>query len=207
MLKRDDVDVVVEATPNYLHAENVVAAAEAGKHIFCEKPMACTNRETEEMLKAVRKAGVKMCVGHNQRFWNQHEIAKELIDSGVIGKLLACRSGLRESYKLVGQFMATDYRWRPEQAGAGALFDLGTHRIDLLRWFAGDIKRVVGLALHQTVPAELDDNVWLMFRFESGAVGSLDAERLTCNLGILSWEHFPIMPLRMTQLSCRQWST
>jgi len=90
-----------------------------------------------------------MLVGHHQRFWNQHEIAKKLIQTGAIAKVLCCRASFRESYKLVKSIAAAD-------------FDLCTHSIDLLRYLAGEVTKAFGIAVHQAIPNEIsnvDDNV------------------------------------------------
>jgi UDP-N-acetylglucosamine 3-dehydrogenase len=182
MLRNNEVDAIVVATSNFLHAKNSIAAAEAGKHILCEKPLAITSRDTREIVKVVESSGVKMLVGHDQRFWSQHEMAKRLVQDGVIGKVLACNASFRESYKLVRSIAASDFRWRIEKAGAGALFDLCTHSIDLLRYLAGEVTKAFGMVAHRAIPEEIsnvDDNVLIMCQLENGGFGVIEGDRYT----------------------------
>lgn len=183
MLERDDIDAVVIASPNYLHHKMTIEAAEAGKHVLCEKPIACTKREADEMVEACKRAGVKFQVGQNHRFWPQNEIAKQLIDGGTIGDVMACRSTFRETWKGYPERIAfTKYRYVPAQAGAFTLMDLAIHRVDLIRWLVGDVKRVFGVAKHTVSPSEvtaLEDNVWIFCEFENGGYGCVDADRFS----------------------------
>ena len=182
MLERKDLDAVIVATPNSFHHEQVLAAAEAKVNVIVEKPMACTNKEAWEMVDACKKAKVKLMVGCNYRFWLQHEIGKELIEQGLLGKIMLGEACLHEGWNLYPETVAaTKFRSVPEEAGAGAIFDLGSHKVDLLRWFMGsEVKRVVGIAKRSVTPEDyttLDDVFCILLEFENGACGRVSGDR------------------------------
>ena len=182
MLKLDSIDLVIVASPNVFHHEHAVAALQAGKHVIIEKPFACTNAEAWDIVAEAKKYNRKVMVGCNYRFWEQHLIAKDLITSGVIGDLKMGSSKSHESWSLYHEMISyTRFRANPELAGAGALFDLGSHMTDLLLWFMGKPpKRVCGIAKNLTRPSTytvLDDCVYIQVEFEGGAYGIVDLNR------------------------------
>ncbi len=141
VVARGDVDVVVVSTVNKVLAPVTIAAAEAGKHILCEKPLGRNADEAQQMVEAVRKAGVVLKTGFNHRhhpaIWRAHELCSQ----GAIGPLMFIRAvyghGGRPGY---------DKEWRADAdlAGGGELLDQGVHVVDLCRWFMGDFTEVVG---------------------------------------------------------------
>ena len=135
----DDVDLVVVASPTYLHAEQVIAAAEAGKHVFCEKPIARTRDDAEAMVRACSAAGVRLAVGHVVRFFPEYRRAKELIDSGALGRIALAR--LSRGTLSVGAARA--WYLDPAKSG-GVVLDLMLHDLDVLRWWLGEPARVYG---------------------------------------------------------------
>ncbi|HDN74048.1 MAG TPA: Gfo/Idh/MocA family oxidoreductase [Archaeoglobus sp.] len=176
------IDLVIIATPNHLHYEQAIAAAEAGKHAIVEKPLACTNKEAWEMVKKFREKGLTLMVGTNQRFWLQHQWARELIEAGVIGKVYLGRTSLHEGWNLYHeQISFTKFRQYGETAGGGAIFDLGAHRIDLLMWMMGSKpKRVVGIAKRLATPetyTKLDDVFVVVIEFEDNKYGIVTGDR------------------------------
>ena len=182
LLELDSIDLVIVASPNVFHHEHAVAALQAGKHVIIEKPFACTNAEAWDIVAAAKKYNRKVMVGCNYRFWEQHLIAKDLITSGVIGDLKMGSSKSHESWSLYHEMISyTRFRANPELAGAGALFDLGSHMTDLLLWFMGKPpKRVCGIAKNLTRPSTytvLDDCVYIQVEFEGGAYGIVDLNR------------------------------
>lgn len=191
LLKRDDVDAVLIASANYAHCEQGIDAAEAGAHAIIEKPLACTNREAWAIVNACRKAGVRLITGTNQRFWIQHEIAKQLVEQGALGKVVEGRSSLHETWdyyqgrdlKKLDRVAVSAWRVNPEEAGAATLFDQGSHRVDLVRWLLGsEVKRVVGFAKHTVTPVEyspLDDVAWLLMEFENGSFGCASMDKIS----------------------------
>jgi len=182
LLKRDDIDLVIIASPNNFHREHAVASADAGKHVIIEKPFACTNKEAWDIVENAKKRNTKVMVGCNYRFWKQHLIAKELLNQNIIGEVKMGRSQSHESWDLYHELISySKFRSVPEQAGAGALFDLGSHMVDLLLWFMGrNVKRVCGIAKNLTRPASyttLDDCVYIQIEFEGNAFGMVSLNR------------------------------
>jgi predicted dehydrogenase len=181
LLGREDIDAVVVATPNRFHAEAVIAAAAAGKHVLCEKPLAMSVQEARAMVDACRRAGVVLQVGFNQRFWPQVQIAKALIDAGVIGEVLQVQSVYAE--KAGAYPAATRYRYDLAQSGGATIIDLTIHRIDLVRYLVGDVTGVFADLANSALPERVDDNVWLLTRFANGARGCLSGNRFSPDIG------------------------
>ena len=184
MLKRDDVELVIIASPNLYHHEQAVACAQAGKHIIIEKPFACTNYEAWDIVNTAKKYKTKVMVGCNYRFWEQHLIAKELLGQNIIGDLKMGSSKSHESWDLYHEMISyTKFRQDVKLAGAGALFDLGSHMVDLLLWFMGkEVKRVCGIAKNITRPKDytvLDDCVYIQIEFEDNTYGIVDLNRFS----------------------------
>jgi predicted dehydrogenase len=182
LIKDKEVQVVIVGTPNRYHAQQAIDAMRAKKHVIVEKPFACTHDEAWKMVDVCKKEGVFLMAGTNQRFWEQNVIARQLIDDGFIGKPMMGRSSLHEGWGLYHEQLSyTRFREVPAEAGAGALFDLGAHRADLLIFLMNSKpKRVVGIVKRLVTPEEytkLDDSFWIMIEFESGATGVISGDR------------------------------
>jgi len=139
-----DIDIIDIATSNLTHAEIAIAAAKAGKHIFCEKPLAMNSSECRKMMDAVRKAGVKNMVGFNYRRAPAVAYAKQLIDSGKLGQIRHFRAVYLQSWITDPKF-PMNWRLRKETAGSGSHGDLNAHLIDLAHFLVGDLAEVVGI--------------------------------------------------------------
>ncbi|MGB1287597.1 MAG: Gfo/Idh/MocA family protein [Aggregatilineales bacterium] len=186
MLENDDIDVFDNGGPNNAHAEPTIAAAQAGKHVFCEKPLGRTAEESKMMLDAVEKAGVKHMVAFNYRFVPAIMQAKKLIESGFLGRIYHWRAVYLQEWGMDAQ-MPTSWRFQKEIAGSGALGDLGAHIIDLARFLVGEPASVMGSA--QTwlterpdgkggmVKSDVDDGVVALMNFENGALGTIEVSR------------------------------
>ncbi|MEO1288694.1 MAG: Gfo/Idh/MocA family oxidoreductase [Chloroflexota bacterium] len=186
MLENDDIQVFDNGGPNDAHAEPTIAAAQAGKHVFCEKPLGRTAEESMSMLEAVRKAGVKHMVAFNYRFVPAIQQAKKLIDSGKLGRIYHWRAVYLQEWGMDAQ-MPISWRFQKDIAGSGALGDLGAHIIDLARFLVGEPKSVMGYA--QTwmperpdgsggmAKADVDDGFVAAMEFENGALGTVEATR------------------------------
>ena len=178
MLKAEKVDAVSVCTPNYLHAEITIAAANAGAHVLVEKPMATSAAEAEAMIEAAKKNGVFLMVGHNQRLMPPHVKAKEILASNKLGKVLTFRTSFGhpgpEGWSVDGR---ESWFFRKEEALMGAMGDLGVHKSDLIRWLLDDevaqVAAFVG-TLHKE-GTDIDDNATCLLRMKSGATGSLVA--------------------------------
>ena len=195
-----DVHVVDIATPNNTHAEIAIAAAEAGKHIICEKPLSRTLDEAKAMYEAVKKAGVVNMVAFSYRRTPAVALAKRLIEDGAIGELLNFRGTYLQDWS-ADPNSPLSWRFQKSVAGSGTLGDIATHVIDIARYLVGEVTAVN--ALTQTYIKErplqkggvdklgaaerggdgpkgtvdVDDEVMTFLRFDGGAVGSLEATR------------------------------
>jgi UDP-N-acetylglucosamine 3-dehydrogenase len=178
MLQQEKVDAVSVCTPNYLHAPATIAAANAGVHVLVEKPMAVSAEETESMIAAARTNGVYLMVGHNQRLMSPHVKAKEILDSGKMGRVLTFRTafghGGPEHWSVDG---GNSWFFRHNEAIMGAMGDLGVHKADLIRWLLSDevteVAAMIG-TLHKE-RTDVDDNAICLLRMKSGIIGNLVA--------------------------------
>ena len=173
LLEDPDVEAVVVASPTHLHAGMVEAAAEAGKHVFCEKPISHELGRTYEVIEAVRAAGVKLQVGFQRRFDPDYRAAKERISSGHIGEVYLFRTTLRDM-----RSPGFDYI-----EGSGGFFaDVTVHDFDAARWLVGEISEVTatGAALSDPGFEEAGDidNAVITLRFAGGALGVIDNSRV-----------------------------
>ena len=178
------LDAVSVCLPNYLHAPVTVAALKAGKHTLCEKPMATSDKEAREMQAAASRAGKFLMIGHNQRLASLHVKAKQLVEAGVIGKVLTFRTAFShpgpEGWSIDG---ATSWFYDKKRAFVGAMGDLGVHKADLVRWLLGEeIVEAASFVEHLHKPmGDVDDNAVCLLRSASGAIGTL----------VCSWTHNP----------------
>jgi predicted dehydrogenase len=136
VVERDDVDIVDISLPQHLHHEVAIAAANAGKHIFCEKPMALTLPDAEAMLAAVEKAKVRHYLNHNYRRTPAVALAKQLIDEGRIGRIFHWRGAYQQDWIVDPNFPLT-WHLRAETAGTGPHGDLNSHSVDLAHYLVG----------------------------------------------------------------------
>lgn len=186
LLRREDVDLVDVCAPSRTHEEVAVAAARSGKHVLCEKPLALTTAGARKMLEEAERNGVKHMVTFNYRFVPAVRLARRLVEEGRLGKVYHFRGSFYQDW-LVDPESPMTWRLRREEAGSGALGDLGAHVVDLARYLVGDISAVSG-ALHTFVPRRrneggehedvtVDDAFEALVRFDSGASGTVQASR------------------------------
>lgn len=194
-----DIHVVDIATPNNLHAEIAIAAAEAGKHVICEKPLAPSASEAKLMLDAVEKAGVVNAVAFNYRRTPAVALAKKYIDEGAIGTILNFRGTYLQDWS-ADPDGPLSWRFQKKIAGSGAVGDIGSHVVDLARYLVGEISAVNSIvstyikdrplqaggfdALGASSKAggprgavDVDDESVTLVKFKDGAVGSIEASR------------------------------
>jgi predicted dehydrogenase len=166
LVVRPDVDVVVVSLPNALHRPVALAAFAAGKHVFCEKPLAGSVEDARAMVDAARRAGKHLKVGSNLRFFPNVQKAKELLDTGAIGAPLFLRCWIGHD----GWNVASDTWFRDAaQAGGGTFLDNGCHVLDIARWFMGEVTSCTGMlqtAHHPIAP--LEDNAFGIFQTAAG---------------------------------------
>ena len=170
LLDDSDVEAVYIVTPLHLHKEHVIKSAEARKHILCEKPMALTVSECQEMIDACAAKDVKMGIGYMRRFHPYHQKVKELIDSDQIGKIIEARIQTHQWYP------KTEDAWRqdPELGGGGAFMDTGSHCLELLQFFLGRVESVNAVMCNTVFDYPVEDISVVTLRFKNGAVGIID---------------------------------
>jgi predicted dehydrogenase len=176
LVARDDIDVVDVCTPGDLHVEMSIAAAEAGKIVFCEKPLAKSLTNAKKMLRAVEKAGVKHMVGFNYRAVPAIALAKRLIDEGRIGEIYHFRGVYLQDWIVDPEF---PFVWRldKEIAGSGPLGDLAAHTVDIARFLVGDIDEVVAMEKTFIKERSLPADTMFLSKFKNGALGTFEATR------------------------------
>ncbi|MCL6443398.1 MAG: Gfo/Idh/MocA family oxidoreductase, partial [Alicyclobacillus sp.] len=145
LIARDDVDVIDVNAPSDAHHEIVLAACKAGKHVFCEKPLALTLSHAREMLAAAEQSGVKHMVGFNYRFAPAVQLAKKLVSEGRLGKIYHFRAWFLQDWIIDPDFPLV-WRLQKEVAGSGSHGDLGAHLIDLAHFLVGDMTEVIGMS-------------------------------------------------------------
>ncbi len=187
LLTDNSIKVFDNGGPNFLHSEPCIAAAEAGKHILCEKPLARTAEEARSMLDAVQKANVKHMVAYNYRFVPAIRQAYELITSGKLGRIYHFRATYLQEWAM--PYYNTPFLWRMDKglSGSGALGDLGSHLIDLAHFLVGKIGTVSAITktfIPERQKADgsikkvtIDDAFVTTLEFENGAIGTLEATR------------------------------
>ena len=162
--------------PNALHAEPTIAAAEAGKHVLCEKPLGRDADEAYEIWSRVAATGVKHLCGFNYRFVPAVRLARELIAGGEIGEIRHFRARYLQDW---AEDPSLDtWRFSPEQAGSGAIGDLATHVVDLGRFLVGEIEALSALVKTFVPGRQVDDAVEAVVEFASGTIGTIEATRL-----------------------------
>lgn len=170
MLANPDVDAVAIHTPNHLHADEAVAAARAGKHVFCDKPMATTVADAERIVRECEKAGVKLGVNFHNRFMPCFIETRRIIESGEIGKVLLVQMEASPGARPGGR-MAT-WRVDPHAAGLGTTNSIGVHVFDILRYLlASEITEVT--SLFDTPRNVMEEIALSIFRFGNGAMAQL----------------------------------
>ena len=163
----DDIDVVTVAVPDQLHVKISCDLLRAGKNVLCEKPLALTREDIEEMVKAADEAGSKFMVGQICRFTPAFEKAKELIESGIIGELYFVESEYAHDYMK----LCDDWRADPNRHG---VIGGGCHAVDLLRWLAGDPQEVFAYGTHKLLPqVPYDDATIAIMKFDDNLAGKV----------------------------------
>jgi predicted dehydrogenase len=199
LIEDPDVDVVDITTPNHLHVEPALAALAAGKHVYCEKPMAVKLEDAQRMAAAARKAGVKTLVAFNNIKTPAALVAKQIIERGEIGELVRFRGRFDQGF-FNDPSLPWSWRCSRELAGSGALGDLGAHAVSVAQFLMGDVSAVAAQAqtifTERPVPdfdagygssvaadakkrtVENEDQIQSLVKFSSGAAGVIEASRI-----------------------------
>lgn len=208
LLERDDIDFVDIVAPNRFHREIAIAAARAGKNIYCEKPLGIRTEECLEMCLEAEKAGVKTAVAFNKRRWPAVVYAKQLIDRGEIGDILYFRGTYQQSDSL-NPDLPYSWRYDEKRAGYGVVTDIGSHVIDLCRYLVGEFEEVIGMRkihiperpmmknqnaayqreaniaqrMEETAKVTTDDTAVFMGKMKGGAMSLFDVSRCASGQG------------------------
>jgi predicted dehydrogenase len=181
-----DVELLDNNGPNNLHAEPTIAAAEAGKHVFCEKPLGRTGDESYEMWQRVAATGVQHMTAFNYRFVPAVRLAREMLEAGELGDVLHFRGRYLQEW---GTTTADAWRFHKGEAGSGALGDLGAHVIDLARYLVGEIATVSASVATFMEGREVDDAFEAVVEFEGRSLGTIEASRFAAGRkNAFSWE-------------------
>ena len=168
-----DIDAVYVATPNDTHAELTIRAAQAGKHVLCEKPMATTFTDAQAMVKACAEAGVRYGTAFDQRFHAAHVAIRELVVQGQLGTVTAAR--IHYACWLPANWAADNWRVDKQRAGGGAFMDLAPHGIDLLQWLLGEkLEQMMCLKQRRVFSYEVDDGAVAVGRMAGGQLCTLN---------------------------------
>lgn len=200
LVARDDIDVIDITAPSNAHHGIAIAAAQNGKHVFCEKPLALNLADAREMLETVQKAGVKHQIGFNYRFAPAIQLAKKIITDGKLGTIRHVRAYYLQDFITDPEFPLV-WRLQKSVCGSGSLGDLGAHFIDLARFLVGDFKSVMGMQktfiksrpivermegltanAQSDAPrgeVDVDDGSVFIAEFECGALGVFEATRFS----------------------------
>lgn len=170
-LQDDRIEAVFIGTPNSLHHPQVLEAAAARKHVFCEKPMALNSIQCREMIEVCRKRGVNLMVGHMLRFHPAHQEIKSLISNGDIGKIITLRCQFYVKYT---EFDEGRWRMNPLLSGGGSLMDLGTHCLDLLEFINTGITEVSAFMDTLTTGSSVEDTVVANLHFQNDSYATVD---------------------------------
>jgi predicted dehydrogenase len=210
VVERKDIDLVDVSVPGNMHAPIAIAAANAGKMVLCEKPLANTLAEARQMYEAVQENKVPNALCHNYRFAPAVQLARQLIDEGRIGKIYHFRGTYLQDWIVAPNFPLV-WRLQKEVAGSGAHGDLNAHLIDMARFLVGEIAEVSGMmetfikqrpklaasddrlggvASSEMGEVTVDDAALFLVRFENGAIGSIEATRFA--LGRKNYNRFEI---------------
>ncbi len=169
LLSDDEIDAVALATPHTAHFGQILAAASAGKHVYCEKPFCLTGAEAAMALDALAEKGLKVAVGHHRRFFPNTIALKRIIDAGELGEMVQIEGNFSDD--LSG--LAGTWRANRGESPAGGMTSLGIHVVDLFIHLFGRIEYVHAASRRVAMPFDIDDATVVLLRFSSGQLGCL----------------------------------
>jgi predicted dehydrogenase len=178
---KSDIEAVLILVPHYLHKEIVIAAAEAGKHVLCEKPMAPSLEECDEMIKATKKASVKFMIAESHRFLPAHQLIKQMLEKGYIGDVMLGRT-YEGAYCAPNEFLDSNW-WHfcYDKGGGGVVADQGVHKFTMLNWFLGEVDSAqcwLGKTVNSP-PNKGEDTAIILLRYKCGAMITVDLSSTT----------------------------
>jgi predicted dehydrogenase len=165
-----EVDAVYVATPVHLHAEQTIAAAEAGKHVLCEKPMAMTAAECDRMIAACRAHGVQLGIAYYRRFYPAVVRAKAILTSGEIGQPVFAQMNAFEYFDPAGDH-PRHWLLDPSASGGGPMMDFGCHRLEVLLHLLGPVRRTASIAANVVFKRDVEETAAVLLQFDQGPCG------------------------------------
>ena len=178
ILARADVDGVVIDTPTSMHAEVIMKAAKAGKHIFTEKAMTLTMKEAREVEKVVKESGVMFMISFVHRINGVYDVIKQTLEKGLLGDISKFRMHYSHSGASAGWL--PEYWYDEATAGGGALMDLGCHHLYIARWLMGKPKRLFSM-FNSLTGRQVEDNAEVQIEFANQAIGTISTSLVSYN--------------------------
>ena len=178
LLADDDLDAVVLATPHTLHFRQILAAANAGKHVYCEKPFCLSSDRAARALDALAANGLKAAVGHDRRFYPNTAALKRMIDTGELGRMVQIEGNFSTDLSPA----AGTWRASREESPAGGMTSLGIHVVDAFIHLFGRIEHVQAVSRRVALPYDVDDATMVIIEFEGGQLGYLGTVASTAPL-------------------------
>ncbi len=173
ILDDKDIEAVINTTPNGVHLETTRAAADAGKHVFLDKPIANTVSDGRRITELCRKAGVVLALGYQRRRESQFRWIKRQIDEGLFGKLVNAEANI--SRDRLGKIDLGSWRYQAAGMPGGVMLQIGIHYTDVLEYLIGPVKAVSGQFARLVLPGDNPDVASLMLEHENGALSTLNA--------------------------------
>ena len=173
ILKDASIEAVVNTTPNNVHLETTAQAADAGKHVFLDKPIANTVGEGREIARVCEKAGIILALGYQRRRENHFRWIKNEIDAGRFGKLVQAEGNI--SRDRLGKIDLSSWRYQASGMPGGVMLQIGLHYVDVLEMLMGPAKRVSGMLAQLVLPGDNPDVAALLIEHENGAISNLTA--------------------------------
>ncbi|MFX1573570.1 MAG: Gfo/Idh/MocA family protein [Promethearchaeota archaeon] len=178
---QSDIDAVLLLVPHYLHADLTIKAAEAGKHVLCEKPMACTLEDCDRMIVATKRAGIKFMIAENHRFLPVHQYIKTLLDKDFIGDIFLART-YEGAYCDPREFLNSNWwNFTFDKGGGGVVMDQGVHKFAMLNWFLGKVDSAQCWCVKtlNSPPNKGEDTAIILLHYKSGAIASISLSSTT----------------------------
>jgi len=173
ILADQNIDAIINTTPNSVHRESTIAAARAGKHVFLDKPIANTVADGRALTEACRKAGVVLGMGYQRRREGQFRWIKQQIDAGSFGKLVNAESNI--SRDRLGKIDLSSWRYQASGMPGGVMLQIGIHYVDVLTYLMGPVKAVSGRSAQLVLPGDNPDVASLILEHENGALSTVNA--------------------------------
>ncbi len=172
LISDKEIEAVYIATPVSLHAAQTVAAAEAGKHVLCEKPMAMNVAECEQMIEVCRKNNVKLGIAYYRRFYPAIKRIKQIIEAGEIGKVVFAQIN---AFEFFNPSFDNSRHWliEKEKSGGGPMMDFGCHRLEVLTNLFGAVRRIESIVANVAFEREVEDTAAALLQFEPGICATL----------------------------------